>query len=358
MLSGIALLLLGGIPAVFEFMGMQGFPVNPTADLFVAHWFLMIYGFFGTLIGNEIFVALSVEWTGTRADDRLILAFLALTVSGALSFFLNEELGLLLVLAAMMVLLHYSKEYLGVSKLGLRPTVYNWLLFSAVMVTVAILAVQASLGYAMPYLNLVFPAGTVLAVMTRDIALVTGIKPSNLRNWENVVSFALLALGLGLMNSSVLLVSWALSFHASGLYRPKGRRYPIVHLLTAWIYYLIGSVFTSNYDVFVHAFAVGFLFNTVFGVDVVLMDMLVNAFQTRVSVKPSYVPFVLLNSGLIMRLLYDFGFNVPIFILSAPLQGVGILSFFALTLRQVVFSGKKGSTETSQKALGKPRAQK
>ncbi|ACP48976.1 conserved hypothetical protein [Sulfolobus islandicus Y.N.15.51] len=37
MITGILLLLLGGVPAVFEFMSMQGFFIDPTESLFPAH---------------------------------------------------------------------------------------------------------------------------------------------------------------------------------------------------------------------------------------------------------------------------------------------------------------------------------
>ncbi|BFI76948.1 nitric oxide response protein [Sulfurisphaera ohwakuensis] len=336
MISGIILLLFGGIPAVFEFMNMQGFFIDPTSSLFPAHWFIMIYGFFGSLIGNEIFVALSIEWSGKTADNRLIASYLVFTILGIISFFYNQQLGFIFILIAMNILLYYSQEYLGKSRIGINPTVYNWLLFYSLMITIVIISVQIGLGYAIPYLNLIFPTSMIFAVMTRDIGLVTRIKISSSRKWENILAFILLVVGMGFRESVLMLLAWVLSFHASGLYRPKGRRYPILHLTTAWIYLLIGSIFISNYDVFIHSITVGFLFNTVFGVDVVLMDLFVNAFQKRVSVKPSYIPFFLLNIGLIMRLLYDFGFTTPIFILASPLQGLGILSFFILTLRQVL----------------------
>ncbi|QGA69153.1 nitric oxide response protein [Sulfolobus sp. E11-6] len=339
MIVGILLLLLGGIPAVFEFMDMQGFFLDPTASLFPAHWFIMIYGFFGALIGNEILVALSIEWSGKTADNKLIVIYLLSIIFASISFlFISQQLGFIFTLLGMAILLYYSREYLGTSKLGLQPTTYNWLLFYSIMLSTAIVALQLGLGYTIPYVNLIFPASMILAVMDRDVALVTGIKIA--RHWENVLAFILLIIGMGVYpNGSVLMfIAWILSFHASGLYRFKGRKYPILHLTTAWIYLLLASIFVFNYDIYIHALAVGFLFNTVFGVDVVLMDLFVNAFERRIRIKPSYVPFVLVNLGLIMRFLYDFGLSIPILLLSAPLQGIGILSFFALTLKQVVMT--------------------
>jgi hypothetical protein len=334
MIIGILLLLLGGIPAVFEFMGIQGFPLDPTSSLFPSHWFLMIYGFFGALIGNEVLVALSVEWTGRTADNKLIILFIIFTLIGSISFIYNQQLGLVLILVAMSILLYYSKEYLGRSRIGLNPTLYNWLLFLSLMVTVTIIDVQISLGYVIPYLNLIFPVSMVFAVMARDISLVTGVKPT--KGWEISLALVLLILGMTFRLDFLMILAWILSFHTSGIYKFKGRKYPIIHLFTAWLYLLIGSIFVFNYDIFIHSIAVGFLFNTVFGVDVVLMDLFINTFQKRVSIKPSYAPYFLLNLGLLMRFIYDLGLSLPFFLLSAPLQGIGILLFFILTLRQVI----------------------
>lgn len=334
-ITGIGLLLLGGIPGVLEFMSIQGFPLNPTFKLFPDHWFLMIYGFFGALIGNEILVALSVEWIGKPADDKLILGFLLTTLLGSLTFIFEKELGLIFTLISMLILLYYSQEYLGYSRLGLKPTTYNYLLFFSLMISTAIVGIQLGIGYEIPYLNLVYPASLIIAVMNRDISLVTNVRVS--RPWENVLAFVLLVLAMSLYpNSQILLfLAWLLSFHASGIYRFKGRKYPIVHLFTAWTYLLIASIFISNYDIYIHAIAVGFLFNTVFGVDVVLMDMFINAFGKRLKSKPSFIPYILVNLGLVMRILYDLGFSTSFFILSAPLQGFGIVSFFILTFRKI-----------------------
>ncbi|MEM3516163.1 MAG: hypothetical protein QW281_05995 [Saccharolobus sp.] len=69
--------------------------------------------------------------------------------------------------------------------------------------------------------------------------------------------------------------------------------------------------------------------------------MIVGITGKRVSLRPSYAPLILLNLGLVMRVIFDLGLNSPILILSAPLQGIGILSFFVLTLRQVLVNKAK-----------------
>lgn len=77
----------------------------------------MIYGFFGALIGNEVLVALSVEWSGKTADNRLIAVYLSSAILGSISFlFLSQQLGLISILLSMGILLYHSKEYLGDQK--------------------------------------------------------------------------------------------------------------------------------------------------------------------------------------------------------------------------------------------------
>ncbi|ARM76895.1 nitric oxide response protein [Acidianus manzaensis] len=341
MLSGIGLMLTSGIPAVFEFMSMQGFPSNPTSSLFPSHWFIMIYGFFGALIGNEILVALSVEWSGKIANNNLIISFTALTIIASLSsFFVSILFSMFLEIISISILLLYSQTYLNYSKIGLKPSTYNWLLLFSLIITIIILSFQIGLGYVIPYVNLFFPIGVIFAVMSRDLALVTRAK---INDSEIALAFIFLTLGIisysSFYGEALLFLAWLLSFHSSKLYKFKGRKYPILHLTTAWIFFLTSIIFYANYDIFIHSIAVGFLFNTVFGVDVVLMDMFVNAFG-KVSVKPSYIPYILMNSGLMMRIIYDLGVNYSFLILSAPLQGFGILSFFILTLRQVLLKNK------------------
>jgi len=71
----------------------------------------MIYGFFGALIGNEVLVALSVEWSGKTADNRLIAVYLSSAILGSISFlFLSQQLGLISILLSMGILLYHSKE--------------------------------------------------------------------------------------------------------------------------------------------------------------------------------------------------------------------------------------------------------
>lgn len=341
MITGLGLMLLSGIPAVLEFMNMQNFPYNPTLTLFPSHWFIMIYGFFGALIGNEILVPLSVEWIGRKADDKILVAFAILTILSSLLSFVSFALAIAIEIVTISILLYYSRVYLQYSKLGLKPSTYNLLLVSSIILVIIILGFQLGLGYPIPYLNLLFPTSVVLAIMARDIGLVSRTKVNEdgiILAWIFLIPG--IALYSTLFGEFFLFLAWLFSFFSSGLFRFKGRNYPKIHLLTAWIFLLSSVIFYTNYDIFIHSIAVGFLFNTVFGVDVVIMDMFINAFGIRAKIKPSYIPYILVNVGLVSRIAYDLGVNSPVLIFCSPLQGLGILSFFIITLRQLSLTDK------------------
>ncbi|QKQ99069.1 nitric oxide response protein [Metallosphaera tengchongensis] len=338
LIEGISFLLIGGIPAVFNFMDMQGFPYPLPTSLFNAHWIVMVYGFFLTLIGNEILVALSNEWRGRPAPK----VYIAVTGVSALIAVIMSELNLIpyslyVLLLPIGTLIFYSRVYLSPSKLGLKPTTYNYLLFITLIITVFVISFQTVMD--IPWVSLVFPSLTIFAIMSRDIGLVFGGKKIN----GEEMTLAYLSLLLGIVtyptyaSSLFLFLSWVFSLHGSGILRSKGRLYPRVSLSIAWTWLLLSSLFSLlSYDAFVHSIAVGFLFDTVFGVDAVLMDMLIGISGKRLSIRPSYLPIILLNIGLSMRIAYDLGISSSLFIASAPLQGIGILSFYLNVFRQVL----------------------
>jgi hypothetical protein len=334
LLEGFVILLVGGIPAVLEFMDMQGFPYPLPTTLFEFHWRVMIYGFFLTIIGNEILVALSVEWDGKQAPDYYVIGF-ALTVLISL-LLASTPFYFYAILVALGILIYHSRIYFGPSKLGFSPTTYNYLIFATLMITVFITAFQTYLD--LPWISLVFPTLTIFAVMSRDIGLVFGGRL--IKDREIVIAYIFLLIGILVYPNSIsslfIFTGWFFSLHGSGLVTAKGRVYPRVSLSIAWFWLLLSSIFALiNYDAFVHAIAVGFLFNTLFGVDAILIDMLIAATNVRVKIKPSYIPIVLLNVGLLARVVFDMGVTSPLLFIAAPLQGIGILSFYLNTFRQV-----------------------
>jgi|GEM_PF-1335242 hypothetical protein len=100
---------------------------------------------------------------------------------------------------------------------------------------------------------------------------------------------------------------------------------------------------------FVHSISVGFIFNAILGVDVVLMDLFIGVFGFRLKVRPSYLPVVLLNTGLIMRAIYDISLQSPILLLSSPLQGLEIVSFFLNFFHQIFSQLRGGRYELKDK---------
>ncbi|MEM3939889.1 MAG: nitric oxide response protein [Saccharolobus sp.] len=336
LLMGIILLLFAGIPAVLEFMSIQGFPILISFST-QSHWFSMIYGFFLILIGNEVLIALSNEWTRKVAPTPLIVAFgLTTLLANVINFLSIYPLQYYLVLIAFAILLYYSKIYLSPSSLGFQPTAYNYLIFATLIISPLIIAFQSV--FDIPWAGLAFPTLMIFAVLSRDIGLVLGGRKIN--SFAMEIAYAFLAIGL-LFYQPLIILAWIFSLYATKLPIAKGRRYPRIALNIAWTWLLISAILYFNYDIFIHAIAVGFLFDTVFGVDAVLMDMIVGITGKRVSLRPSYAPLILLNLGLVMRVIFDLGLNSPILILSAPLQGIGILSFFVLTLRQVLVNKAK-----------------
>ncbi len=331
LLVGIGLLLFAGVPMVLEFMSMQGLPISISFRT-QFHWFSMIYGFFLILIGNEILVALSNEWTRKVAPTPLIASFgFATILANILNYFSIYPFQYYLVLVALGILLYYSKIYFYPSVLGLPPTTYNYLLFSTLMISLFIVSFQSLFN--LPWIGLAFPTLTIFAVLSRDLGLVLGGKIID--SSTMTLAYIFLALGI-LFYPPLIILAWIFSLYATKLPLSKGRRYPRISLNVAWTWLLISGLLYTNFDIFIHAIAVGFLFNTVFGVDAVLMDMIVGITGRRVKIRPSYVPLFLLNLGLIMRVIFDIGITSPILILSAPLQGIGILSFFGITLGRVM----------------------
>jgi len=345
MLEGMILLLLAGIPAVLMFMNLQGFNAIQVPNFFAVHWFITIFGFFLALIGNEILVALSMEWSGKVASKSLILSFGILVLFSALIAIASKTITSLsfmdpyfyyITFIALLLLIYHSRIYLKFSRFGLRPTSYNYLIVFTLVVTTFIVIFE-TLKFS-PWLSLAFPVLMIFAVMARDIGLVFRGRFIN----SKAMTAAYFAMLFGFLSypypiaSIFFFIAWAISLYATRLISAKGSLYPKICLNIAWVWLLLASIFSLiSYDAFIHSISVGYLFNTVFGVDVVLMDLLMATFSVRLKIKPSYIPILLLNLGLLMRIIFDIGFSFPVLLLAAPLQGVGIISFFFNTFRQV-----------------------
>lgn len=340
MFSAITTLILAGIPAVFLFLSIQGISLGFDLSFFQYHWFLMIYGFFNFLIGNELLIALSREWSGKTANLAEVLIFYLLASSAILSYVLfpNKYLAFLLLAFSHLILLYHSRVYLRRSWIGLKPRAYNYLIIATLIITSIIEVLQIPLYN--PAISLLYPSAMIFAVMSRDVSLVLGGKKVN--QFQMSLAYIMLVLGFlfysynSFATSLSLFLAWLISFVSINLFDKRGRLYSKICLGMAWSWLLISSIFVNNLDVFVHSISVGFLFNTIFGVDVILMDLLLGIFNRNFFIKSSYIPVILLNLGIAMRFGYDLLGNVPIFLIQAPLQGLGIISFYLNTFYQII----------------------
>lgn len=339
MLEGIALLLLAGIPAVITYMSMQGLALIDASRFFALHWYFMLFGFFLALIGNEILLALSLEWSGKTAPRPLFITFALSILASAIIAVLypSQPYYLYITFFSLLILLYHARIYFKPSRFGLKPISYNYLIFLTLALT-ALISILLANNYPR-WLALAFPSLMIFSVMSRDIGLIFGgrIVDSKLM----VIAYLALLSGFLLYPSQYASISffvgWLVSLYASGILKAKGMLYPKLCLSLAWLWLFFASIFSAlSYDAFIHSIAVGYLFNTIFGVDVVLLDLLMAVFGVRVKVKPSYIPVLLLNLGLAMRVLFDLGLSHPLLLLAAPLQGLGIISFFFNMLRQVL----------------------
>jgi len=118
-------------------------------------------------------------------------------------------------------------------------------------------------------------------------------------------------------------------------------RYSLVQIYTAYFWLALSGIVLATtrgaelwYDVAVHAATLGFIFNIVFGVDVVLMDMLTGQVKkVTVSIRRRDFPVAeavlsaLLNVGFLLRALYPAWPTPPLAALTVPAVGAAILAF-------------------------------
>lgn len=378
MFSGMATLILGGAAGVLLMLRYQGIELVALENLPSVgfHWFLMIYGFLFSLISVEVFALLSFEWSGKVAPRSYRLPYLILFWLSVILWIYGEALASLALVAVNMALLaiYASSTFLKPSRLGFRPTHYNLLLTITPFAALAILSLwilqivllKKSI-YDIGVASLIFPIGSIVAVESRDIPLLTGSysvsAPRAPRRILVTVSYVLLAAGLILCSitttplSSVaggllIIAGSILAFKDLGLLpslRGGARaglipgyvvRYSSIHIVTAFTWLvlgglmfaltpLIGGALALPKDLAVHAITLGFIFNTLFGVDAVLMYTHAGI-SLREAPKPSYAPYLLLNLSLLLRAIYDVTGAGGVTVASAPLTGAGIVLFFLM----------------------------
>lgn len=391
MMPGIILLMIGGFVGSVWLLEIQGI------DLWIevprhAHWHLMIYGFLLSLISMEILVLLSREWSGSIAPNWLVILLGLLIVLSSLFSIAGSKIlskGLLTIIFAMLSAYVY-KVYLRPSRLGFMPTSYNYLLLITMIISLSlsILILTTMLGLSpLPWLDyrvasLFLPLGAIYSVYSRDLGLITGSRPTSFKK-SRILSYLAYTLALaGVLMISMFAsgIAWILGWTiislsavviaiGSGLLRSLVRiektiiprhlaRVGVMRILTGILWLLltgpialIGSTVGETMmlrDALIHMIAIGFIFNTIFGVDAILIYSHMGI-SLRRAPKPNPAPYILLNIGLILRILFDMGVPSDLTKLSAPITGLAILIFYIQqpkTMRRL--GGNRIETEKPQ----------
>ncbi|MEM2203994.1 MAG: hypothetical protein QXI22_06530 [Sulfolobales archaeon] len=395
MLSGMVTLLLGGFVGIILMLKYQGIDIAFAENLPGAgfHWFLMIYGFLLSLISLEIFSLLSFEWSGRVAPTHYIALYLALFWGSVILWIYGEVVASLALVSINMALLsaYGSSVFLRPSRLGFRPTQYNILLVLTPVITFLVLLLwilqRVFLGspiYEIGIASLVFPLGAILAVESRDIPLLTGQVGGKRPPYRAMImaGYVLVVIGVIIYSAKIpykdvaggflVIIGSLLAFKDLGLLSSlrsgvRGglvpiymARYSLVHMVTAFTWLLLGGVLFAltplltevsslPRDLAIHAMALGFIFNTIFGVDAVLMYSHAGISLRKVP-RPSYIPYLLFNTSLILRAIYDITGIQGVTAASAPLTGLAIVVFFLMhnirlsRLRKEMIAIRSGGT--------------
>lgn len=380
MVMGLGLLVFGGLLGISMLWQGQGIGLLrvllPYTD---SHWFIMVYGFFLALIGNEILVVLSMEWSGRPAILDLQLFFLIMLASSITLRILGLHYlsYVLTALAFLPLVFHVKTTYLKSSILGLKPTLYNYLILTTLIITVGVIlyAAYGSLNGVtvyVPIMSLVFPVGTILAILVRDLSLITGVRVS-VPGYYHVLMYSLVIIGVlsmptlaytqySIIPASLIIMGSIMAILGSGLLRAKtSRPLSIIELYTAFSWLMASGtlIITAQLtnkpwdyvDAFIHSITLGFLFNVIFGVDVILTDWLLayggrgGAVTVRVGrsmrrsiPKALILPYMLLNLGVALRVIYDIALIPWAGALTGVLSGLGILAFLGYNMGRVVIN--------------------
>jgi len=375
LLSSLALLVLAGIVGVSYLSTLT--INNPLVHsswligLYGSHWFFAIMGFTVGLIASEILVLLALEWSGRTAPHTAILIFLALFWPAMILYPLGyTNIALILsVIYLLFLFVQASRILLGPSLVGFKPTHYNYLLtatpalLAAVIVAWLVGKAEGITLFNLAMASTSFPVLTIIAVEGRDIPLLLGVKPTRefvlkkrkVLSRRAVATYILAFIGImmaavgnysGLLLGGIaIMLSAIFSIASTGLMEAlspgglpsKSRRNLFYTVILAQIWFIVSGVsfidaaITGNHmaiDIAVHSITLGFMFNTIFGVDSVLLYGHAGIPLNMVP-EPTYIPIILLNIALVLRALYDLTGVAPILaMLSGPLVGIAILWFY------------------------------
>ena len=393
LLSALVILVIAGIIGIsyLSTLTIHNPIINSNwlIKLYGAHWFFAIMGFTVGLISSEILVLLSLEWSGRMASQSTILLFLALFWPAMILYPLGyTRIALILsVIYLLFLFIHASRILLAPSLMGFKPTHYNYLLtvtpllLAALVISWLVARTEGRTLFNLAMATTSFPVLTIIAVEGRDIPLLLGIKPTRefvLRKRKAlsrraVTAYVLAFLGIlmasfedtiGLLLGGITIILSALfSISSTGLMEalsPQGlssktRRGLLYTVILAQIWLIIAGISliiasVTNYhmaiDMAVHSITLGFMFNTIFGVDSALLYGHAGI-PLSMAPEPTFVPIMLLNIALALRALYDLAGIAPLLaMLSGPLVGIAILWFYIrnfVKIRIILNSIKKSA---------------
>ncbi len=377
MASAVIALVIGGIIGTGYLGAIAGAEIGPLARLagvFTSHWFLMLLGFTNALIAAELLTLLSMEWSRRVAPVWLRASFLALYWASVILYITGRHtLGLLAAAGGLAIVGAYSLRVLtGRSWIGLPPTHYNYLLTATPFITLAVIVAWLILGgFSLPIALTILPVAAIIAVETRDIPLLLGIPPS--RNFiamsralrvRAVAGYVLSTLGIIMLAYRVytlggllLAVGGVLAFlsvslleaveKASKAIPAEVKRHVTMHVAVSYAWFILAGVVAVAYglglldgwridSIIVHMLTLGFMFNVIMGVDAILLYGHAGISLSETP-KPTPWPGLMLNTGIIARILFDAGMASGLAALSSSLlTGLGIIFFYVRNMSNIL----------------------
>ncbi|MGB4813150.1 MAG: hypothetical protein WBP13_11815 [Methylophilaceae bacterium] len=318
-----------------------------SADLVVFHGSLMVCGFLGTVISMERAVAIGQRWaylsplsaalggmaiiTGLPwiiGAGLITLASAILSVVSAIIFTRQRALFIIILLLGSLSWLFGNLLWLGGF---IMPQVVPWWIGFLVL---TIAGERLELSRLMPPSSnkkITFVAIIVLLLIGTALATYSS-------GWDvHMLSAALLALALWLLQQDV----------ARHTIKQRGlTRFIATCLLSGYVWLMVGGLIgvfshrliaSSSYDAFLHAVLIGFVFSMIFGHAPIIFPAVA---KIKIPYHPTfYLPLIVLNASLIIRIAGDF-LQIPQYRSAGVALNTVALLLFILTMIAAVIRGK------------------
>jgi len=341
-------MLLGALWAALIRIGWNWPVLLPALPL--SHGPLMVSGFLGTLIGIERAVALGRRWMYLGP---------AFSAAGGIALALGAPVGLgalLILLGSLMLLIVFWAilriewiNYTLIMTLGavswfvgnlvwllgqpLFFVVYWWMAF--LILTIAGERLELGRLLRLSRSSLIFIYATIFLILFGALAGMLARPPGVL-----IYNLGLLGLGIWLLRYDV----------ARRTVRQQGLPRFIALCLLAGYVWLLGSavlglangVQTGGllYDAYLHGILLGFVFSMIFGHAPIIFPAVLG----RAAVYKSwlYLPLILLHFSLLLRLIGDQLFILPLRLWGGLLNALAILLYFAVMLSAIRGTNDEG----------------